>query len=283
MVVGSLGSHVRPSLSNSHAWPPRQHWVGASLTHHPGPCRGDPIDAEPNPYKTPGHADGATPPIVLAKAWVVADAESGDVLAAKNAHERLRPASTLKTLTAVTLLPVLDKQDVYTVEWEDAASIGSAVGIVPDATYTIDELFYGMLLPSGNDAAHALANSAGSVRQTVELMNTEAQQLGATDTTVKNPSGLDAPGQYSSAFDLAIFTQAGLERRDFRRYVGTVTTAFPAEMPKKGKQRKTYQIYNQNPLLLNGYRGTIGVKTGYTTLAGSTFSGAVTRAAAPTS
>ncbi|HVQ87076.1 MAG TPA: D-alanyl-D-alanine carboxypeptidase [Actinomycetes bacterium] len=222
--------------------------------------------------------DGPTPPKVLAKSWLIADAETGDVLAAKNPHLRLKPASTLKTLTAVTLLPLLNKHDEYKVQWEDAAVEGSAVGIVPGATYTIDDLFYGMLLPSGNDAAHALANAAGGMNRTVGLMNQEAQTLHASDTTVRNPSGLDAGHQFTSAFDLAIFARAGLQRDDFRRYVGTISTAFPAEMPKKpGDKRKTYQIYNQNPLLLDGYRGAVGVKTGYTTMAGRTFVGAAER------
>jgi D-alanyl-D-alanine carboxypeptidase (penicillin-binding protein 5/6) len=218
------------------------------------------------------------PPVVAAKSWLVADLTTGSILAAKHPHRRLPPASTLKTLTAVTLLPRLGKTDVYRVQWEDAAVEGSAVGIVPDATYTVDELFYGLMLPSGNDAAHALANAAGGMHKTVRMMAEEAQRLGAVDTVVRNPSGLDAPGQVSSAYDLALFAKAGLARRDFRRYVSTVTTAFPAEMPKRpGKERHTYQIYNQNPLLLHGYRGVVGVKTGYTTLAGRTFVGAAHR------
>jgi len=216
-------------------------------------------------------------PKVAAASWLIADATTGQVLAAKHPHRQLKPASTLKTLTAITLLPRLDKQRKYQVRWADAAVEGSAVGIVPGATYTIDELFYGLLLPSGNDAAHALANAAGGMKRTVSLMAAEAERLNAQDTTVRNPSGLDARGQFTSAFDLALFARSGLERKDFRRYVGTVTTAFPAEMPKKDKRRKTYQIYNQNPLLLDGYTGVVGVKTGYTTLAGRTFVGAAER------
>ena len=223
-------------------------------------------------------ADGATPPTVYAQSWVLADATTGEVLAAKNAHLEHRPASTLKTLTAVTLLPRLDKQQVYKAQWSDAAVEGSAVGIVPDATYTIDQLWYGLMLPSGNDAAHALASAAGGMKHTVGLMQAQAERMQAFDTTVRNPSGLDANGQYTSAYDLALFARAGLERADFRRYVATVTTAFPGHMPKrKGMKRPTFQIYNQNPLLMSGYRGVVGVKTGYTTLAGRTFVGAAER------
>lgn len=221
--------------------------------------------------------DGRQPPKVRAASWIVVDADSGDVLAAKNAHERLRPASTLKTLTAITLLPRLDLDQKYRVRWEDANTVGSAVGIVPDSRYTIDELFYGLLLPSGNDAAEALASAAGGKRSTVRAMNQQALDLGAFNTRAKNVTGLDAKRQVSSAFDMAIFARAGLANPDFRRYVSTVSTSFPAQEPKRDKRRDTYMIYNQNPLLLDGYRGALGVKTGYTTLAGRTFLAAVER------
>jgi D-alanyl-D-alanine carboxypeptidase (penicillin-binding protein 5/6) len=216
------------------------------------------------------------PPVVYAKAWVLADATTGEVLAAKNAHQRMRPASTLKTLTAVTLLPLLDKQQTYRAQYEDAAVEGSAVGIVPGGTYTVDQLFYGLMLPSGNDAAHALASAAGGMRRTVTLMSKQATRLQAYDTTVRNPSGLDADGEYSSAYDLALFARAGLQRDDFRRYVTTTSYAFPGRMPRNAGKRDTFMIYNQNPLLTD-YRGALGVKTGFTTLAGRTFVGAARR------
>ncbi|MEO8107528.1 MAG: D-alanyl-D-alanine carboxypeptidase [Actinomycetes bacterium] len=221
--------------------------------------------------------DGRQPPKVRAASWIVVDADTGEVLAAKNGHGQLRPASTLKTLTAITLLPRLDLHAEYRVRWEDANTVGSAVGIVPGSHYTIDQLFYGLLLPSGNDAAEALASAAGGKRATVRAMNEHAVDLGAVDTVARNVTGLDAKGQVSSAFDMAIFARAGLQDRDFRRYVSTVSTTFPAQEPKRDKRRATYMIYNQNPLLLDGYRGILGVKTGYTTLAGRTFVAAVKR------
>ena len=225
---------------------------------------------------TTGVVAHGTPPTVYAKAWVLADLTTGEVLAVRHPHWRLRPASTLKTLTADTLLPHLDPRQVYRVRYEDAAVEGSAVGIVPGATYTVDQLFYGLMLPSGNDAAHALADAAGGMASTVALMRAEADYLHADDTTVRNPSGLDAPGQFTSAYDLALFAQAGMKRADFRRYVSTESYAFPGRMPKHGGKRKTFMIYNQNPLLFD-YRGGLGIKTGYTTLAGRTFVGAAER------
>ena len=223
------------------------------------------------------NSPGSTPlPQVSASAWLLADLDTGEVLAAQDPHGHWRPASTLKVLTALTLMPSLDPTTVYTAQWEDANADGSRAGIVPDATYTVHQLWQALFLVSGNDAASSLAHAAGGVPQTVEAMRRTAHDLGALDTTVKNPSGLDAPGQYTSAYDLAVIARAAMTRQDFRDYVTTVKAQFPGKMPKAGKVRKTFEIYTQDRLLLN-YRGAIGVKTGWTTKARGTFVGAATR------
>lgn len=222
-------------------------------------------------------ASGAAPlPKVSGDAWVLADMETGEVLAAQDPHGRYRPASILKILTAVTTLPKLDPDAVYTAQWEDANAEGSRVGLVPDATYTVHNLFEALFLVSGNDAAHAIANAAGGVKSTVAEMNQTARDLGALDTTARNPSGLDAGGQFTSAYDMAVIARAAMARDDVRSYVSTVKSQFPGKMPRAGKHRKTYEIYTQDRLLLN-YRGAIGVKTGWTTKARGTFVGAATR------
>lgn len=215
-------------------------------------------------------------PKLAAASWVLADLETGEVLAAKDPHGRLRPASTLKILTALTALPQLEPEASYVAQWEDANAAGSRVGLVPDATYSVHNLFEALFLVSGNDAARALANAAGGVDTTVAAMNRTARDLGALDTTARNPSGLDAPGQLSSAYDLAVLARAAMAREDFRAYASTVKSQFPGKMPRAGKARKTYEIYTQDRLLLN-YRGAIGVKTGWTTKARGTFVGAATR------
>ncbi|MDQ1604271.1 MAG: hypothetical protein QOE01_2116 [Actinomycetota bacterium] len=215
-------------------------------------------------------------PRLTAASFLLADLTTGDVLAAKNPHGRLRPASTQKILTAITVLPRLDPDTVYRAQWADAKAVGSRVGIVPDATYTVRNLFEGMFLMSGNDAARALAEAAGGVHRTVAAMNLEAQELEAMDTHVVNPSGLDAKGQVSSAYDLALFARAGLARKDFRTYVTTVHSTFPGKMPRRHHRRKTFQIWTQDRLLLN-YRGAFGVKTGWTTKAQGTFVGVARR------
>ena len=216
-------------------------------------------------------------PPIQAESWVIADATTGEVLAAKAPHLRHRPASTLKTLTAVTVLPRLDKTATYMTVDGDVNVEGSRAGIVPNAPYTIDQLFYAMFLPSGNDAATALARATGSVKSTVALMNTEARYLHARDTTAVNPTGLDADGQYTSAYDLALIARAGLAQPDFRRYMGTLRYQLPGKMPKAGHKRSTFQINTEVKLLVQGYPGLIGGKTGWTTLAGRTFMAAAER------
>lgn len=224
------------------------------------------------------YSGGATKlPKVMATSWVIADADTGEVLAAKAPHLRHRPASTLKTLTAVTLLPLLSKSATYFPTDNDVNVEGSRAGLVPQAPYTIDQIFYAMFLPSGNDAATSLAHAAGSVKGTIALMNAKAQTLQALDTTVKNPTGLDADGQYTSAYDLALIARAGVARPDFRRYIGTLQHSLPGKMPKKGHHRGTFQLWNQDRLLQQGYSGLIGGKTGWTTLAGRTFIAAAQR------
>ncbi|MEU4608512.1 D-alanyl-D-alanine carboxypeptidase [Kribbella sp. NPDC023972] len=231
------------------------------------PVGGDQLTTKPTVV-----ADGATPPAVRASAYVVADIDTGEVLAAKAPHAKLRPASTLKTLTALVLLPRLKKSDVVVGTDADAGIEGSKVGVYPGLRYSVDLLFEGMFLASGNDAVHALCvHDQGGVRGTIQRMNQKAKELGALDTTVTDPTGLDADGQYSSAYDLALFARAGLARPDFAKYAATKYTAFP-NVGNKG----TYQVANQNKLLF-GYDGALGVKTGYTTLARNTFVGAARR------
>lgn len=223
---------------------------------------------------------GVSPlPKVKARTWVLADAETGEILAAKNAHTLRRPASTLKTLTALTLLPKLEPAATWTGTGKAQNTYGSKAGIRKGREYTIKELFYGLLLPSGNDAAIALAQANSSVKKTVDEMNEVAQELQAYNTTARNTSGLDAKGQFSSAYDLALIGRAAIARTDFLEYVGAKRAEFPnpRKSKKNGKERKSITVYNQNDLVMKDYRGAIGVKTGYTSKAGRTFIGAAER------
>jgi D-alanyl-D-alanine carboxypeptidase (penicillin-binding protein 5/6) len=214
------------------------------------------------------------PPAMKAASYVVADLDTGAVLVAKAAHAPHLPASALKSLTAVTLLPRLDQNTRVRAEPTDVVE-GSKVGISPGSTYTARQLFQGMMLSSGNDAAMALARAAGGVPQTVARMQTVARGLGARDTVVRNPSGLDAPGQVTSAYDLALVARAGLRLPAFRQLVATRRVSFPGR-EVRGKRRTGYQIQNHNRLLAN-YAGAIGVKNGYTVAARWSVAGAATR------
>ena len=224
-------------------------------------------------------AGAAALPQVKARTWLLADATTGEVLAAKNPHKARRPASTLKTLTALTLLPQLEPDATWIGTARAQNTYGSKAGIRKGREYTIDELFAGLLLPSGNDAAIALAQAHSTVSATVAEMNQVARELQAYNTTARNPSGLDAKGQFSTAYDLALIGRAAIARDDFLTYVGAKSAEFPnPRKPKKnGKERKPITIYNQNDLVMENYRGAIGVKTGYTSQAGRTFIGAAQR------
>ncbi|MFI2199694.1 D-alanyl-D-alanine carboxypeptidase family protein [Streptomyces sp. NPDC020192] len=219
------------------------------------------------------------PAKLTARSWLIADHDSGEVLASFNAHRRLAPASTLKMLFADTVLKKFDRAQRYTVKDADLADIpagSSLVGIKPGLTYTVEQLWQGVFLRSGNDAVHVLSHMNGGIARTVAEMQAKAEDLQALDTHVVSPDGFDHPGQISSAYDLTLFARHGLKDTDFRGYCGTRTANFPAG----GK--KTFQIQNTDRLLtgawgLKTYDGLIGVKNGYTSNAGNTFTGAATR------
>src|SRR3954469_4231975 len=212
----------------------------------------------------------ALPPGLNASSWLVADADTGEVLAARAPHAQHLPASTLKVLTAVTLLPRLKPSRLVRATYDDAAVDGSKVGLVPGMRYSIDTLFAAMLVVSANDAAGALAEAAGGVRATVAAMNATAQHLRAFDTHARTPSGLDATSETTSAYDLALIARAGLRMPAFRHYVQIVTDHVPAP------HHKRFQIYTHNQLLTS-YRGMIGGKNGYTVAASATYVGAARR------
>ncbi|MEU8764746.1 serine hydrolase [Streptomyces sp. NPDC048659] len=210
-------------------------------------------------------------PSVSALSWVVADAATGEVLAARDAHRPLPPASTLKTLFALTALPRHEAAERHTVSDEELTGIGegsSLVGVKEGYTYKVSDLWNGVFLSSGNDAVHVLAAMNGGWDAMSRLMQEKARALGARDTHVVSPDGYDAPGQVSSAYDLAVFGRAGLQDPQFTRYCSTRYADFPAG-------GWSYGIANTNRLLTGAdgvarYPGLIGIKNGYTSNAGNT-------------
>ncbi|MFD7587887.1 D-alanyl-D-alanine carboxypeptidase family protein [Kitasatospora sp. NPDC059811] len=221
----------------------------------------------------------ALPPTLTGRSWLIADAGTGEVLAAHNAHLQLPPASTLKMLFADTVLPKFDRTTEHKVTTAELANVGagsSLVGVKEDLPYRVEDLWRGVFLSSGNDAVHVLAHMNGGLQQTVAEMQARAQALQARDTKVVSPDGYDMDGQVSSAYDLTLFARAGLRNADFRSYCSTRTAHFPGGLDKLTGQRTSFDIANTDRLL-GKYQGLIGVKNGYTTNAGATFTGAAQR------
>ncbi|MEI2826745.1 MAG: D-alanyl-D-alanine carboxypeptidase [Dermatophilaceae bacterium] len=216
------------------------------------------------------------PPWSPAVSFVIADLDTGDIIAAKAPHAFLRPASTLKTLTALVALPKLDPARVITATTEDTSADGSRVGIVANNPYTVADLFNGLFLVSGNDAAYAIARAYGGRERILADMNAEAARLGAWDTVAKDPSGLDVDGQFSSAYDLALIGRAGMQVQSFRLHAAMMTATFPGATDAKGKVLPAFAIANNNPII-DRYSGTIGIKSGFTQAARNTFVGAAKR------
>ncbi|MBG6066076.1 D-alanyl-D-alanine carboxypeptidase family protein [Micromonospora ureilytica] len=221
---------------------------------------------------------GATaPPRVTATSWLVADLDSGQVLGGCGPHEYGTPASVQKLLLAATMLPRLDPKQMVTVTDADMniEPGSSAVGLVAGGRYTIETIWLGLLLNSGNEAANALArlgsgtDSAAGVR----AMNERAHQLGALQTHAVTPSGLDGKGQFTSAYDLALIARACFAEPTFRRYALTEQTSIPAQ---PAQRTKGFEIQNENQLIYR-YPGALGGKTGFTDLARHTYVGAAER------
>ncbi len=219
-----------------------------------------------------------TPPKVTATSWVVADLDTGEVLGGCGPHEYATPASVQKLLLAATMLPRLDPAEVVTITAGDLdiEPGSSAVGLVAGGRYRIETLWLGLLLRSGNEVANALARLGGGadgMAGGLRAMNEQARQLGAYQTHAATPSGLDGPGQFTSAYDLALIARACFDDEHFRRYVATRE----ADIPAQPKQRaKGFTIDNDNQLLYR-YPGALGGKTGYTDLARHTYVGAAER------
>jgi D-alanyl-D-alanine carboxypeptidase (penicillin-binding protein 5/6) len=181
-----------------------------------------------------------------------------------------------KLLLAATMMPRLDPAQVVTVTKSDMnfEPGSSAVGLIVGGRYTVKSLWLGLLLKSGNDTANVLARAGGGttgMQGGVEAMNAEAHRLGAYQTHAATPSGLDGPGQFTSAYDLALIARACYARDDFRRYTATRVAEIPTQPGTPGQQ-----IKNDNGLL-DRYPGMLGGKTGFTDLARQTYVGVAER------
>lgn len=207
-------------------------------------------------------------PQVGAAAWVVADLDSGAVLAARAPHARHRPASTLKVLTALVTLQHLDPDAVVDGAAEDMRIEGSKAGIGTGGHYTVRQLLAGLLLNSGNDTAQALTRALGGDAVMLARMAAVAGEVGALDTFPATPSGLDGPGIASSAYDLAVLFRVAMRDPLFASTITTRSVPFPGYGDRPG-----FELSNTSNLLAR-YPGALGDKTGFTDAARHTLVGA---------
>ena len=252
----------------------------------PADTPGTPPDTKPAPFLDAGTAPlagGGTAPSPLAvqlenpvdvvryrskrmpRAGLLFDVDSGRVLW-RHRPERVAPiASLTKMMTALVVTDLLPEGARVRITKEALAYKGSGVGLLPRGKRIgVSTMLHGLLLPSGNDAAIALAQrAAGTVPRFVDLMNRRARQMGLACTRFSSPSGLRDRGNHSCALDLAALSRAVLREPRLARIVRRPSAVLP--FPVKGGR---LYLYNSNPLLRAGYRGTTGVKTGYTRAAG---------------
>lgn len=194
-------------------------------------------------------------------AYLLIDPDSGRVLEARNADQKRPMASTTKIMTAIMALEYGDLSSIVNVSSKAASVGGSSFGLKAGEKISLENLLYGLLLPSGNDAATAIAEHIGQTEKAfVEMMNKKAIELGALNTHFENSHGLDEPNHYTTAIDLYKIAKYAWKFDKFRKIVQTKTIQI-----NEGNYPR--QISNTNRLLW-GLEGTDGIKTGYTGKAG---------------
>ncbi|ACC40246.1 D-alanyl-D-alanine carboxypeptidase family protein [Mycobacterium marinum] len=206
-----------------------------------------------------------------AQTWIVADLDTGQVLAGRDQNVTHPPASTIKVLLALVALDELDLNSTVVADEADTHVECNCVGVKAGHTYTARQLLDGLLLVSGNDAANTLAQMLGGQDAAVAKMNAKAAALGAMNTHAATPSGLDGPGGsgWSTAHDLAVIFRTAMANPVFAHITAEPSAMFPGEDGE-------HPIVNQDELLQR-YPGAIGGKTGYTNAARKTFVGAAAR------
>lgn len=219
------------------------------------------VPATPEPLSAPAPLRLALPD-VTALAAVVIDGNTGRVLGGKNEHDPRPPASTTKILTAIVALEHASPDDLVTVDVDPSTMPDSSLfGLWPGAVVTLRDLLYGLMLPSGNDAAVAIARHvAGDEALFADLMNAKLSDLGLRDSHFTNPHGLDDPNLYASPYDLAQLARYGLANPAFAEIVQT----------RRWRARSVDMEVENGNTLLSAYPGATGVKMGWTEAAGET-------------
>lgn len=200
-------------------------------------------------------------PSISAKSAIVINGQTGEILFKKNAYEKLPMASTTKIMSALLALESGNLDEEFVVDSNAVKVEGSSMGLQEGDRVTMRALCYGMLLPSGNDAANCAAvRIAGSINKFVEKMNKRAAEMGLTSTHFVTPSGLDddTDCHYSTAYDMAVLAENAMKNEDFRKICGSSK----AEV-RFGNPPFNRWLINSNKLLKK-CDGVIGIKTGFT-------------------
>jgi serine-type D-Ala-D-Ala carboxypeptidase (penicillin-binding protein 5/6) len=219
----------------------------------------------------PQRVGSEAPPKIGAREFVVIDGDSGAVLLEQSAHKRVAPASTTKIVTSLIALERNNLAEVVTASYDPSELIDSTLmWLQVGDKITLEDLLYGLMLPSGNDAALAIATHVGGSRQGfVDLMNRKTAELGLADSHWVNPHGLDAPGHYSSPYDMVQFARVGMRDPRFQALSA-------ARVRTVHSGARTYDVYNLNRVL-GQVPGADGVKIGFTDDAGRTIVASATR------
>jgi serine-type D-Ala-D-Ala carboxypeptidase (penicillin-binding protein 5/6) len=227
---------------------------------------------------TPARADAGVQPVGSvpipdgpAQTWLVADLDSGQVLAERDENVAHPPASTIKVLLTLVALDELSLDSTVVADEADSHVECACAGVKAGRTYTARQLLDGVLLVSGNDAANTLAHMLGGPEAAVAKMDAKAASLGAVNTHASTPSGLDGPGGsgWSTAHDLAVIFRAAMANPVFAEITAEPAAMFPGD-------HGDHPITNQDELLQR-YPGALGGKTGFTNAARKTFVGAAAR------
>lgn len=221
-------------------------------------------------------------PAILSESAVLIDAESGTILAQKDADKKMYPASLTKIMTAILAIEMGELSDVITVDEDTPYEIeGSHIALEPGEILTLKDLLYALMLPSSNDAASVIAKHyGGNLESFVKMMNAKAKELGAYNTNFTNPHGLHDDNHYTTAADLALITRYAMKNDIFRKIVAT--TKYEIQTTNKKDEPRYFTslnklIYNTsyNQIYVDGmyispyYEYATGVKTGYTPQAGN--------------
>jgi len=210
-------------------------------------------------------AEPSASPRVSAKSAILIEAAEGDVLYAKNEHERMGMASTTKIMTALVVSESLPCDKIISIPKEAVNIEGSSVYLCEGELLSVEQLLYALLLASANDAATALAiETSGSIEAFAEKMNAKARELGLCDTHFTNPHGLYDESHYTTAYDLALIARAALQNETVRRIAGSKKAQIPQGVTSAEPQGLATRYLQNHNKMLRLYDGAIGLKTGFT-------------------